>query len=221
MALTVTYSIAPILNPVLPTPNFADNSDTIGYTNGYFVTIADDSGGSSSFTFYDPAGNVQLTGSSSLTDCKSAFWFNGDVLFAGNRSGGGIGLTIETNAGHVFGLNDVISTDARDTNADVADLGFDAVVVYQRALSASNHDIMVSIVQDDLAHTVTSFAVDSTAADDRNASVAQLFDGGFAVVWERIMAAGTARLGGQSTRPMEQFARRRSPSTPAARSTMR
>ncbi|MFD2058805.1 hypothetical protein ACFSQT_38745 [Mesorhizobium calcicola] len=190
MALTTTYSVAPLLERIFPAADPALNSDTVALTGGGFATVADVPVGYSVPIFYDAAGNQQpQTIASFAPDAKIAQLTDGTVAIVGTHSGVGIDLVMQTATGIIIGPSAISVATA--SNPDVAAVADGVVVAYQVPIGGANNDILIYNPSGDFGFT---FSVDSSSANDQNASVAGLADGGFAVAWERIDAGGNSAI---------------------------
>ncbi|MFB9984515.1 calcium-binding protein [Mesorhizobium kowhaii] len=191
MALTTTYSVAPLLERIFPAADPASNSDTVALTGGGFATVADVPGGVSVPIFYDAAGNQQPQLIASFApDAKIAQLTDGTVAIVGTHSGVGIDLVMQTATGIIIGPSTISVATA--SNPDVAAVADGVVVAYQVPNGGANNDIL--IYKSTSGDSFFTFGVDSSPANDQNASVAGLADGGVAVAWERMDAGGNSAI---------------------------
>ncbi|WP_281004927.1 calcium-binding protein [Mesorhizobium kowhaii] len=191
MALTTTYSVAPLLERIFPAADPASNSDTVALTGGGFATVADVPGGVSVPIFYDAAGNQQPQLIASFApDAKIAQLTDGTVAIVGTHSGVGIDLVMQTATGIIIGPSTISVATA--SNPNVAAVADGVVVAYQVPNGGANNDIL--IYKSTSGDSFFTFGVDSSPANDQNASVAGLADGGVAVAWERMDAGGNSAI---------------------------
>lgn len=201
MAVSIAYSIQQILSRILPTfrGEPAVNSDTVGLRGGGFATEATDAEGFTDATFYDAAGTVRASNFSfHASDSKIAQLTNGNLVLAGTHVGGsGVDFAIDTAAGASVTSGAIVAPATKESNADVAALAGGGFVVVDQSLilagPPADNNIVVHL-RSAAGTLVTDFAVDTTSANDRNASVAGLADGGFAVAWDRTDAGGRTSL---------------------------
>jgi Ca2+-binding RTX toxin-like protein len=195
MALTVAYSLTQQLQRIYPAADPAENSDTVALAGGGFATVADVPGGFSVPVVYDAAGNQQPQVVNSFApDARIAQLTDGTIALVGTHSGGGIDFVRFTSQG-VVGIPSALLPFASDSNPDIAAIaegnGLGFVVASQRVMDGADHNINIYLYANG---GPLQFTVDASAANDQNASVAGLADGGFAVAWERIDAGGNSRM---------------------------
>ncbi|WP_167392396.1 calcium-binding protein [Mesorhizobium sophorae] len=192
MALTTTYSVTPLLERIFPAVDPASNSDTVALNGGGFATVADVPGGISVPVFYDAAGNQQPQVISAFApDAKIAQLTDGTVAIVGAHSGGGIDFVRQTATGVIVGTPLSIDTGSGASNPDIAaraDGGFVVAYQYDYGAGAGNDIVIYN------SGASYPFDVDASSANDQNASVAGLNDGGFAVAWDRIDADGNSMI---------------------------
>jgi len=117
-----------------------------------------------------------------------AYLTNGNGVFAFQDTDSIVFQIMSPTAGAVTRID---IGDTNSTNPDVAALaGGGFVIVSQDNFSATDNDIDVSI-RSNAGAFVTTFSVDASNANDTNAKVVGLADGGFAVTWQRLVGTST------------------------------
>lgn len=192
MAVTSTYALNFIQNIDLSQGPTSSAVDATSLTNG-FAAVGDHVGHTDMDVFgINAANNSVHTGGSNVT-----IGTNGsiDQLSNGNlvivtQDADSVRYTIQTTAGATV-VAEVDIADTPSSNADVAALaGGGFVIVNQDNFSATDNDIDVSILNN-AGGFVTLFSIDSSGANDTNASVTALDGGGFAVAWQRTVGFET------------------------------
>ncbi|MDB5506749.1 MAG: Poly(Beta-D-mannuronate) epimerase 2 [Devosia sp.] len=195
MAFTTVYSLETVLTRIFPAADPAENSDIVALADGGFATVANVPGGVSVPVVYNAAGVLQPQIISAFApDAKIAQLTDGTIAVVGTHSGGGVDFVRFTPAG-IVGAPSALLPFAGDSNPDIAstavgdNLSF--VVASQRAMGGADHNINIYLYNSNTGGP-SQFTVDASSANDQNAVVAGLADGGFAVAWERSASNGNS-----------------------------
>jgi Ca2+-binding RTX toxin-like protein len=188
MAVTTTYnwlSIAELTSPRGPATTAGDVT-TIGTgpSSGFLVT--GDHNGHTDFDTFNSAAAISsggnlFGGTNSAVDQLT----DGNVVIV-SQDADSIRVDITNTGGGPITSFDI--NDPESSNADVVALvGGGFVVTNQDSFSTTDNDIDFRLYSN-TGSLIQFDAVDSSAADDRDATVAALNDGGFAIVWTRTTA---------------------------------
>ncbi|NJC41668.1 Ca2+-binding RTX toxin-like protein [Brevundimonas alba] len=181
MAVTTTYGLAHLGEGAAGTMDA--EADVFGLASGGYGFAGTDAGTTS--------GNTGLAPFSLVTgvDPSAAELTNGNIVIAGEDASSILFRIVGPNGATV--LNTVSGIDANTSNADVAALtGGGLVIVCEDHFGATDSDIDIRIF-DNAGGVIANFVADGTTADDRNAKVAALDNGTFAVAWTRTIGAET------------------------------
>jgi Ca2+-binding RTX toxin-like protein len=195
MTVTTTYGFGPGLHYSIPGGPDVGLADTLGaldltsLANGQIAFIGDNLAAPNSIAIGTGDGVSGVTrweqqGSDGHLDQLA----NGDIA-AVRQLNGNISFAILDPVNSTILTGSL--TDSSASNPDVAALkGGGFVITDQLAYAGTDKDIQVAIRDSTGAQTET-FSLDTTLADDENASVAGLNNGSFVVAWDRADGAST------------------------------
>jgi hypothetical protein len=188
MAVITTYNLDFVQITDVPQGPITSQADATSLANGGFAVVGTHLAHTDFDIFNgdltDAGGANVLTGTNSAIDQLA----NGNLVFV-TQDADSINFGIRSaTGGLVLATTDL--GDASSTNADVAALTGGNFVIVNHDLIGTDNDIDVR-VRNSAGFPVATFTIDATAANDTNASVAGLDDGGFVVAWQRTIGADT------------------------------
>ncbi|GLK67892.1 beta strand repeat-containing protein [Hansschlegelia plantiphila] len=198
MTVTISYSLQTIgsfayeLNAPQDT-----RPDVCGLTDGAFAVATDD-GTNVRIKLFNSSGS--LPNSFGIGPCTEASLANGgDDRFIGSATGADGYITLFSGTSNSFGGGQRATSTSLAGTSSHSDISAQqyvgtVAVAWQQDYSATDHDIWLSIHKSSDLSEVKSFAIDQSAADDENASVAVLSDGGIVVAWDRTDAGGRSAI---------------------------
>jgi Ca2+-binding RTX toxin-like protein len=189
LAVVTAYSTSFLQN--LDADFITASADSTSLANGGFAVIGVHTTHIDG-TIYDSTGAV-TDGWSGTTGTNGALdqLANGNLVIASQDADSILFKIVNSVSGDTVVATVDIGDTGPSSNADVAALNNgNFVIVNQDFFSGSDFDIDVSL-RNSVGGEITTFAIDASAATDTQPAVTALDDGGFAVAWQRAVAAET------------------------------
>lgn len=195
MAVTRTYSIEAVREVAFDGGGFSSDAAVASFgdpnQNASFVTAAQ-RGAGVALQYYNPDGQPLSTFTYGGFN-PSVAALGPDTTFLAIETGDG---EIQVLVNNPDTLTTYFPTTFPGSNPDVAAGMFNsggAAVVYQRSFGATDNDIYLTL-RNSIGNEIFSQAIDASAANDTNASVAYLRDRGIVVAWQRKEANGDTAI---------------------------
>ncbi len=186
MAQTITYELTELSNRTYYN-GFVVNAETIGFSNGDYISAGNQGPSQVEVRFVNTDGNI-FTVNTPGSDAAIAELANGRIIVTSTGALGATNYAIYNRDGSLVSSN---FTGANEAKSDVAGLASGRyVIVSQQEIGVNDHNIMVHL-RSAAGAAMADFAIDGTTADDREPVVAALADGGFAVAWHRVVGSDT------------------------------
>ncbi|MFN0194183.1 MAG: beta strand repeat-containing protein [Aestuariivirga sp.] len=193
MAVTSTYSLQGTSLIIESISSANDSSPAIAaFDAERFAQSETNSSGSTTLEFFSGSFVPAGVGSAGVTGTDAALTTldTGNYAIATQDGANGVRFAVYSHSAVAI-VAETSLGDAGSVNAAVASLSGGAfAIVYEDVVAAGNGDVEISF-RNAAGASTGSVIVDSTAANDRNPSVAKLSSGNIAVAWQRVVGGSS------------------------------